>query len=98
MSPIPSPRRAGVAGLAAALFVLAGCSAPAGDAQPSLYERRLGVIQGQSAGIELLPARKASDAGGTAAAPALPPPTGRSMSDSKKIDSPDHGITLPTGR
>jgi hypothetical protein len=91
---IPTPPRPTLA-LAMAAALLAGCGAPAGERSPSLYERRLGVIQGQSAGVEVLPARRASEADG-AAGLRLPPPTGRPLSESKKTDSPDHGIVLPS--
>lgn len=89
--------RAVAAGLAAPLLLLAGCETPAGQAQPSLYDKRLGVMTGQTPGIELMPARKASEADGGGPL-RLPPPTGRPMNESKKVDSPDHGIPLPTAR
>lgn len=69
----------------------AGCGGAPAERSPSLQERRLGVIQGTSDSVDLLPARSAS-----APAARLPPPTGRPLSESKKTDSPDHGIVLPT--
>lgn len=81
---------------AAALLVAAtaaGCGGAPAERSPSLYERRLGVIQGQSPGVEVVPPRGAS---APALADRLPPPTGRPLTESKKTESPDHGIALPT--
>lgn len=74
---------------------LAGCGGAPAERSPSLQERRLGVIQGTSDSVDLLPARSAS-APAARLADRLSPPTGRPLSASKKTDSPDHGITLPT--
>ncbi len=93
-----------LASLLVSLFALgtAGCGQAGGG---SLTDSRLAVIHGRAPGKVLIeaPATPASGAASGAAStaarsPVLPPPSGRSLQEARRLDAPDQGIRLPTAR
>ena len=110
----PNPNIALHAGriiVAVVLLAQTACSQltlPPGDGT-SLAERRRMLDEDPAAGITVIPRRRAEEAAAPATADGnnatdsqdpgeLSPPSGRSMSDAKKLSSPDLGIRIPIGQ